>query len=129
MFFTFCTLPFLPAFQAQTFLDSPSIPPTPYPSQTPKQRNGTRNWKACSANAYTYGTGRRKKDFGEEGRTFGCKNVDGTVHGYNHICKKKSKEKLLFSRIVVVKMRENSKRIRGMERKNKDVNNNPLIEY
>jgi hypothetical protein len=37
-----------------------------------------------------------------------------------------SKEKLLFSRIVVMKMRENSKRIRGMERKNKDVNN-PLI--
>jgi len=87
MFFTFCTLPFLPAFQAQTFLDSPSIPaspPTPYPSQTPKQRNGARNWKACLANAYTYGTARRKKDFGEEGRTFGCKNVDGTVHGYNY---------------------------------------------
>jgi hypothetical protein len=57
-----------------------------------------------------------KKGFGEEGRTFGCKNADGTVHGYNY-ARKKSKEKLLFSRIVVVKMRENSKRIRGMERK------------
>jgi hypothetical protein len=25
-----------------------------------------------------------KKGFGEEGRTFGCKNADGTVHGYNY---------------------------------------------
>ena len=25
-----------------------------------------------------------KKGFGEEGRTFDCKNVDGTVHGYNY---------------------------------------------